>query len=135
MQKNFYELAIDSIRWIKKPVANSRLGWIGLTIALTLGMANVRTSRADEARGESRDKIAEMTSLARHNEHCPAVPREWAAAYLILLTMTPPTEEQVIAKEREMLALSGKLGNKRWCQLYSVEMEQAYIIYRLATQH
>lgn len=84
--------------------------------------------------GRNRDKIAEMTALARHNERCPAAPREWAASYLILLTMAPPTEEQVIAKEREMLALSGKLGNKKWCQLYSVEMEQAYIIYRLATQ-
>jgi hypothetical protein len=134
MQKQLYGLVIEPIRRIKKPIANSRLGLIGLTIALTLEMANVRTSRADEARGESRDKIAEMTALARHNERCPAVPREWAAAYLILLTMAPPTEEQVIAKEREMLALSGKLGNKKWCQLYSVEMEQAYIIYRLATQ-
>ena len=75
-----------------------------------------------------------MTALVRHNEHCPEVPRLWATSYLMLLMMTPPTEEQVVAKEREMLALSGKLGNRKWCQLYSVEMEQAYIIYRLATQ-
>jgi hypothetical protein len=33
-----------------------------------------------------------------------------------------------------MLALTGKRGNEKWCQLYSAEMEQAYIIYRLATQ-
>jgi hypothetical protein len=51
----------------------------------------------------------------------------------MLLMTAPPTEEQVVAKERDMLALSGKLGNKKWCQLYSVEMEEAYIIYRLAT--
>jgi hypothetical protein len=53
----------------------------------------------------------------------------------MLLMMAPPTEAQVAAKEREMLALSGKVGNKKWCQLYAAEMEQAYIIYRLATQH
>lgn len=49
----------------------------------------------------------------------------------MLLMMAPPTEEKVVAKEREMLALRNKIGNKKWCQLYSVEMEQAYIIYRL----
>lgn len=132
MQKQLYGLVIEPIRWIKKPIANSRLGLIGLTIALTLGMAN--SSHADESSGGNRDKIAEMTALARHNEHCPAVPRLWATSYLMLLMMAPPTEEQVVAKEREMLAITGKLGNKKWCQLYSAEMEQAYIIYRLATQ-
>lgn len=132
MQKQFYGIAIESTQRIKKTSTASRLGVIGFMIALTLGTTN--RSYADDTSGGNRDKIAEMTALARHNERCPAVPREWAAAYLILLTMAPPTEEQVIAKEREMLALSGKLGNKKWCQLYSVEMEQAYIIYRLATQ-
>lgn len=91
-------------------------------------------SYAEDSSGGDRDKIAEITALVRHNEHCPAVPQQWSVAYLMLLMTTPPTEEQVVAKEREMLALSGKLGNKKWCQLYSMEMEQAYIIYRLATQ-
>jgi hypothetical protein len=80
------------------------------------------------------EKIAEMTALVRHNEHCREVPRQWSIAYLMLLTTATPTEEQVVTKEREMLALSGKLGNKKWCELYSMEMEQAYVIYRLATQ-
>ncbi len=132
MQKQLCGLATKPTQRIKKPFANSRLGMIGLTIALTFGMAN--RSHADESSRGNRDKIAEMTALVRHNEHCPEVPRLWATSYLMLLMMTPPTEEQVVAKEREMLALSGKLGNRKWCQLYSVEMEQAYIIYRLATQ-
>jgi hypothetical protein len=132
MQKHFYGLGIEPIQRIKKPRAQSRLAVIGLTIILTLAAAN--HSHADDSSGGNRDKIAEMTALARHNERCAEVPRQWSIAYLMLLMTTPPTEEQVVAKEREMLTLSGKLGNKKWCELYSMEMEQAYIIYRLATQ-
>jgi hypothetical protein len=132
MPKQFYELAIETIRRIKRPCASSPSIVIGLAIILMFGTAN--RSHADDSPRGNRDKIAEMTALVRHNEHCPEVPPQWSIAYLMLLTMAPPTEEQVVAKEREMLALSGKLGNKKWCQLYSLEMEQAYIIYRLATQ-
>lgn len=132
MQKQFYRLAIEPIRWIKTTRMKFRLAMIGLTFILTLGTANC--SYADDSAGGNREKIAEMTALARHNERCAEVPRQWSIAYLMLLMTTPPTEEQVVAKEREMLALSGKLGNKKWCELYSMEMEQAYIIYRLATQ-
>lgn len=132
MQKHLHGLEIEPVRQIKRSRANSHLILIALAIILTLGAAN--QSHADGSSSGSREKIAEMTALVRHSEHCPEVPRLWATAYLMLLMTTPPTEEQVVAKEREMLALSGKLGNKEWCQLYSMEMEQAYIIYRLATQ-
>jgi hypothetical protein len=132
MQKHLHGLEFEQVQQIKRSRANSHLILIALAIILTLGAAN--QSHADDSSRGNRDKIAEMTALARHNEHCPAVPRLWATAYLMLLMTTPPTEEQVVAKEREMLALSGKLGNKKWCELYSMEMEQAYIIYRLATQ-
>ena len=132
MQKRISVFATSSINKIKRSFSGSVFGMIGLTIALTLGIANTNKSRADESTRESRDKIAEMTALVRHSEHCPEVPRQWAAAYVILLMMAPPTEEQVVEKEREMLALREKIGKKKWCQLYSVEMEQAYIIYRQA---
>lgn len=70
--------------------------------------------------------------MARHNEKCPDVPRQWAVAYLILLEMTPPAEDQVEAQERNALALRKEIGMTRWCQLYSVEMEEAYLIYQYA---
>jgi hypothetical protein len=44
-------------------------------------------------------------------------------------------EEQAAAREREMMALRDKIGIKKWCQLYSVETGQPYIIYRLEGQH
>jgi hypothetical protein len=132
MQTHICGLAIVPLQRIKKRLANSRLGMIGLMIVFTLGIAN--GSHADDSSGGNRDKIAEMTALVRHSEHCPEVPRLWATSYLMLLMMAPPTEEQVAAKEREMLALRDKIGKTKWCQLYSVEMEQAYIIYRLVRQ-
>jgi hypothetical protein len=132
MQKKIDGLEIELIQRIRRPLANAWLSMVGLTIALTLGIAN--NSHADDSHGGNRDKIAEMTALVRHSEHCPEVPRLWATSYLMLLMMAPPTEEQVAAKEREMLALRDKIGKRKWCQLYSVEMEQAYIIYRLAGQ-
>jgi hypothetical protein len=42
----------------------------------------------------------------------------------------PPSEEQVVNEERKTLALRKEIGIVRWCQLYSVEMEQAYLIYQ-----
>ena len=78
-------------------------------------------------------KLAEMTALARHNEGCPDVPPEWSAAFIILLMANPPTEEQVEAKEREMLALRAKIGEAKWCLLHSVEMKEAYLIYEFVT--
>lgn len=78
-------------------------------------------------------KLAEMTALVRHSESCPPVPREWSMAYLMLLMMAPPMEEQVMELEHKMLALRSKIGTARWCQLYSVEMEEAYLIIRQAT--
>lgn len=131
MQKQLYEFSIGIIQKIKKPL---RSGMIAQTIALLIGMADPSSSRAAETTRENRDKIAEMTALVRHSEHCPEVPRLWTTSYLMLLIMAPPTEEQVAEKEREMLALRDKIGTEKWCQLYSVEMEQAYIIYRLARQ-
>ena len=54
-------------------------------------------------------------------------------AYLMLLMMAPPMEEQVVELEHKMLALRSKIGIARWCQLYSVEMEEAYLIIKQAT--
>lgn len=78
-------------------------------------------------------KLAEMTALARHNEECPDIPQEWSAAFIVLLMASPPSEEQVEAKEREMLALRAKIGKAKWCLLYGVEMKEAYLIYEFVT--
>lgn len=68
--------------------------------------------------------------MARHNEACPAIPKQWALAYLTLLMVGPPSEEEVASEERKTLALRRKIGIVQWCQLYSVEMEQAFLIYQ-----
>lgn len=86
-------------------------------------------SAAESAAGPRNEKLAEIATMARHNEKCPDIPRQWAVAYLILLMMHPPTEEQVTIEERKTLALRREIGPVKWCQLYSVEMQQAYLIY------
>jgi hypothetical protein len=44
-------------------------------------------------------KLAEMTAMSRHDEICPDAPREWSAAFVILLMKNPPSEEEVEAQE------------------------------------
>jgi hypothetical protein len=46
-----------------------------------------------------------------------------------------PPEDQVEAQERKVLAPRDRIGNARWCQLYSVEMQEAYIIVQSIMQH
>lgn len=103
-------------------------------IALMMLLAGTSRSSADELHRLATNKLAEMTALVRHSEACPQVPREWTIAYLLLLMMAPPTEAQVDEQEREMLALRDKIGSARWCQLYSAEMKEAYLIYQQATR-
>jgi hypothetical protein len=79
-------------------------------------------------------KLAEMTAMSRHNETCPSVPDEWSAAYLVLLIKNPPSEEDVEAQERDTLALRKRIGKIKWCQLYSVEMQEAYLLLQLLMQ-
>ena len=73
-------------------------------------------------------KMAEMTAMSRHDDLCPDLPNEWSAAFIILLMKNTPPEDQVEAQERKVLALRDQIGNAKWCQLYSVEMQEAYII-------
>ena len=78
-------------------------------------------------------KLAEMAAVARHNEGCPAAPRAWSIAFIVLVMTNPPPEAQVEIEEKKMLALRRKIGRKRWCALYRVEMHEADLIYRLTT--
>lgn len=82
----------------------------------------------------ARNKLAEMTALFRHSEGCPEVPREWSIALILLESVNPLTEEQIAAKEDEMLALRTKIGDEKWCVLYSVEMKEAYLVVQYILQ-
>jgi hypothetical protein len=79
-------------------------------------------------------KLAEMTAMSRHNEICLEVPREWSAAFIILLMKNPPAEEDVEAQEKDTLALRRRIGKAQWCQLYFVEMQEAYLIVQMRLQ-
>jgi hypothetical protein len=48
--------------------------------------------------------------------------------------IAPPSEAQVQAQEQKMLALRRQIGTARWCQLYSAEMAEAYLIYKQSTR-
>ena len=89
---------------------------------------------AEEPVAAPNQKIAEITAMSRHNEKCPHIPRDWSIAYLTLLMTLPPTEKEVAVEERKTLALRREIGLGKWCQLYSVEMQQAYLIYQYITR-
>jgi hypothetical protein len=80
-----------------------------------------------------REKLAEMTAVSRHSEMCAEVPKDRVAAFVTLMLTMAPTEEEVQTQEKKMLALRDTIGEIRWCQLHSVEMEEAYQIYRILT--
>jgi len=75
-----------------------------------------------------------MTALFRHSEGCPEVPRAWSIALILLRSVNPVTEEQIAAKEDEMLALRTKIGDENWCVLYAVEMKEAYLVVQYIVQ-
>ena len=87
----------------------------------------------DDTRQLGMEKLAEMTAMSRHNDHCPSVPPAWSSAFIVLMMTHTPSEAQVEAKERETLALRNKIGKHKWCLLYRVEMQEAFSIYRFMT--
>jgi hypothetical protein len=113
-----------------------------LAMAILTGKVEAQSSEQQTMRSQARSsipsdaeldklgmqKLAEMTAMSRHSESCPDVPDEWSASFLILLMKNTPPEDQVEAEERKVLALRDKIGNTRWCHLFSVEMQEAYII-------
>ena len=88
----------------------------------------------DDSQQLGMEKMAEMTAMFRHNDDCPSVPPAWSSAFVMLMMTHPPSEAQVEAKERETLALRDKIGKPKWCQLYAVEMQEAYTIFQFAIQ-
>jgi hypothetical protein len=76
-----------------------------------------------------------MTAMSRHSETCPDVPDEWSAAFIVLLMKNTSPEDQVEAQERKVSALRDRIGNARWRQLFSVEMQEAYIIVQSIMQN
>jgi len=97
---------------------------------VSLALTYPRESAAEQIAPARNEKLAEMAAMARHNESCPDIPKQWAIAYLMLLVTAPPSEQDVVIEERKTLALRREIGIVRWCQLYSVEMEQAFLIYQ-----
>jgi len=66
----------------------------------------------------AKEKIAEITAMARHGDTCAKPPTEWSTAFLVLAMVHIPTEEQVTDQERKTLALRAEIGLERWCGLY-----------------
>ena len=53
---------------------------------------------------------------------------------ILLRSINPLSEEQIAAKEDEMLALRNKIGDAKWCVLYAVEMKEAYLVVQYIVQ-
>ena len=104
-----------------------------LTITDTGKQTNGSSSLESKYDQLGRQKLAEMTAFARHNEDCGAVPPKWSVAFMVLIMMNPPLEAQVEAQEKTLLALRRRVGRRAWCALYRVDMHEAYLVYRYAT--
>ena len=101
-------------------------------ISLSLASYTLTPAKAGPLDQQGMKKLAEITAFFRHGERCPDVPEEWSDAFTMLLMMNTPSEQQVEDQEQGVLALRDKIGQAKWCQLYAVEMEEAFVAYRLA---
>jgi hypothetical protein len=104
----------------------------------TTSLLDFRPESADTLSSDGRtlatNKLTEMVALSRHSEDCPDVPREWSIALILLESVNPLSEEQIAAKESEMLALRTRIGAEKWCLLYAVEMKEAYLVVQYIVQ-
>lgn len=130
--KRHLALCANAYRNWDRPAATARVVRFFTTGTLLFAFSYPGACVAEQHTESNNTKLAEIAAMARHNEKCPDVPRQWAVAYLILLVMAPPAEDQVETQKRKTLALRREIGMTRWCQLYSVEMEEAYLIYQYA---
>ena len=105
----------------------------------TTNLLDFRPGSADTLSFDERtlatNKLAEMAALSRHSEDCPEVPREWSIALILLESVNPLSDEQIAAKESEMLALRTQIGDEKWCLLYAVEMKEAYLVVQYIVQN
>ena len=102
-------------------------------ISICLVSSIVTSAKANSLDQQGTTKLAEITAFFRHSESCPQAPEEWSDAFTMLLMMSTPSEQQVEEQEKKALALRDKLGQAKWCQLYALEMQEAFVVYRLAT--
>jgi hypothetical protein len=78
------------------------------------------------------EPFAEMVAFARLGSvACQRLAPDvegFHALALLRLIKPPLTDKAIVAKEKEVKRLRGRLGLSRWCRLYAGEMEQARIL-------
>lgn len=64
-----------------------------------------------------------------------SAPDMWVFEALSLLAGPKPplAEEEIAAKESEVQRDRARLGVRRWCDLYGVEMNEAHVIFSMVT--
>ena len=97
-------------------------------IYLAIGTCAVRAQ--DDQPG--RETFAEMIAFARLApiacERRAPDTESFHALALLTLIKPPLTEEEIVAKEKEVQQLRLRLGLRKWCEVYAGEMEQARIL-------
>ena len=96
-----------------------------------LGNPGARAEQMQHLLGMLEAAQAGLGQRIHADDRCPA-PRRLLDELLPLVQEIQRLERgqvrQVEAQERKMLTLRDRIGNAKWCQLYSVEMQEAYII-------
>jgi hypothetical protein len=102
-------------------------------VALLFMFSGAASAQENQAAG--RAKLAEMIAFIRHaSEKCAAsVPGSWPMEALsLLMVVKPPLDErEIVLKEKEVEQYRVRLGLKKWCELYAVEMGEAHAIVEL----
>ena len=79
-----------------------------------------------------RDTFGEMIAFARlASVACERLAPDaegFHALALRTLVKPPPTEKEIVAKEKDVKQLRVRLGFRTWCQRYTDEMAQARIL-------
>jgi hypothetical protein len=91
---------------------------------------------ADDLDSKGRAKLAEMMAFVRDGpDQCgETVPVGWTFEVLALYMAAgkkAPLEEEIAAKQEELAAMRSRMGDRKWCDLYGIEMQEADMIANL----
>lgn len=112
--------------------------WAAVLALLSAILWTAAAFAQDDAKG--RAKLVEIVAFAKLGaQPCAyalddAVAKKWNAEVLTLLfALKPPlTDAEIAAKEKEAQDYRTQLGETKWCELYTVEMREADLIFSMA---
>ena len=110
-----------------------------IAIACGVLFSQIGIAADQDADAAGRAKMAEMMAFIRQGaEICHgAAPDAWVfETFGLYSSIKPPvSEEEIAGKEEYLNGLRSKIGDKKWCELFGIEMSEAHMIVEWRTKN